>query len=82
MKFAFQELQDNKAIFDESHEGRRILLKSDSSTTMPKAESIVTEMNLIIQQAMTDALNFLDSCNGPLKVTQKHQKFLVRKVQS
>ena len=64
MKSAFQELHDNEAILDESHEDRRNLFKTDCVTTMSNAESIVTEMNPIIQQAMTDALNYVDSCNG------------------
>ena len=57
VKMAIQKRQDNKAILDKSLETRRSLLKSNS------AENVVTEMNLIIQQAMTDALNYIDSCN-------------------
>ena len=60
---AIQKLQDNKAILDKSLETRRGLLKSESLTILPTAENVVTEMNPIIQQKMTDALNYIDSCN-------------------
>ena len=63
VKMAIQKLQDNKAILDKSLETRRSLLKSDSLTILATAENVVTEMNPIIQQAMTDALNYIDSCN-------------------
>ena len=63
VKIAIQKLQDNKAILDKSLETRRSLLKSDSLTILATAENVVTEMNPIIQQAMTDALNYIDSCN-------------------
>ena len=32
-------------------------------TTLSHAEIIVTELNSVVQQAMTDALNYIDSCN-------------------
>ena len=60
---AIQKLQDNKAILDQSLETRRSLLKSDSLTILGTAENVVTEMDPIIQQAMTGALNYIDSCN-------------------
>ena len=63
VKMAIQKLQDNKAILDKSLETRRSLLKSDSWSILATAENVVTEMNPIIQQAMTDALNYIDSCN-------------------
>ena len=63
VKMAIQKLQDNKAILDKSLETRRSLLKSDSLTILATAENVVTEMNPIIQQAMTDALIYIDSCN-------------------
>ena len=63
VKMAIQKLQDNKAILDKSLETRRSLLKSDSLSILATAENVVTEMNPIIQQAMTDALNYIDSCN-------------------
>ena len=63
VKLAIQKLQDNKAILDKSLESRRNCLKPDALTTLSHAEKIVTEMNSIVQQAMTDALNYIDSCN-------------------
>ena len=57
VKMAIQKLQDNKAILDKSLETRRSLLKSDFLTILATAENVVTEMNPIIQQEMTDALN-------------------------
>ena len=63
VKMDIQKLQDNKAILDKCLETRRSLLKSDSLTFLATAENVVTEMNPIIQQAMTDALNYIDSCN-------------------
>ena len=63
VKLAIQKLQDNKAILDKSLESRRNCLKPDALTTLSHAEQIVTEMNSIVQQAMTDALNYIDSCN-------------------
>ena len=64
---AIQKLQDNKAISDKSLKTRRSLLKSGSLTVLTTAENVVTEMNPIIQQAMTDALNYVDSCNAAAK---------------
>ena len=32
-------------------------------TTLSHAEKIVTEKNSTVQQVMTDALNYIDSCN-------------------
>ena len=64
---AIQKLRDNKAILDKSLETRRSLLKSDSLAMLATAENIVTEMNPIIPQAMTDALNYVDSYNAAAK---------------
>ena len=63
VKMAIQKIQEYKAILDKSHESRRNLLKPDSLTTLSNAQKIVTEMNSIVQQAMTDALNYIYSCN-------------------
>ena len=63
VKLAIQKLQENKAILDKSLESRRNCLKPDALTTLSHAEKIVTEMISIVQQAMTDALNYIDSCN-------------------
>ena len=63
VKLAIQKLQDIKAILDKSLESRRNCLKPDALSTLSHAEKIVTEMNSIVQQAMTDALNYIDSCN-------------------
>ena len=60
---AIQKIQEYKSILDKSHESRRNLLKPDFLTSLSNAEKIVTEMKSIIQQAMTDALNYIDSCN-------------------
>ena len=71
VKMAIQKIQEKKAILDKSHECRRNLLKPDSLTTLSNAEEVVTEMNSIVQPAMTDALNYIDSCktapNDPLE---------------
>ena len=63
VKMAIQKLHDNKANLYKSLETRRSLLKSDSLTILATAENVITEMNPIIQQAMTDALKYIDSCN-------------------
>ena len=63
VKQAIQKLQDNKAILEKSLESRRNCLKPDALSTLSQAEKIVTEMNSIVQQTMTDALNYIDRCN-------------------
>ena len=63
VKTAVEKLQDNKAILDKTLETRLSLLESKSLTILATAENVVTEMNPIILQAMTDALNYIDSCN-------------------
>ena len=68
---AIQKFQEYEAILNESPETRRNLLKPVSSTAVSNAEKIATEINSIDQQAMTDALNYIDSCitaaNDPLE---------------
>ena len=71
VKLAIQKLQDNKAILDRSLESRRNLYKIGALTTLSYAEKVVTELNTIVQQAMTAALNYIESCsiaaNDPLE---------------
>ena len=71
VKMAIQKFQEYEAILNESPATRRNLLKPVSSTAVSNAEKIATEINSIDQQAMTDALNYIDSCitaaNDPLE---------------
>ena len=64
VKFALQKVQDNKVNLDKRLESRHRLLKSDSLTMLVTAENIVTEINPVNQQELSDALNYVNSCNA------------------
>ena len=68
MKMAIQKFQEYKANSGKSHQSKRNLIKPNSLITLSNAETTATEMNSIVQQAITDALNNIDSCNTAANV--------------